>query len=513
MLTRQRQRGRALARDSEGRERARRRPPRQQLKRRDARAEGAGHGGGGERGARADVAGSHARSAGLRADVWLPRLAVYGGGGGGERFPLGKEEEEGEPKGAPKSNRGTIADIPAPSLLGIQAVQQRLPPFLPPPPAALLAATSVLKLQLPLRWGTKKSIPDYNKISSQGTAKAAKGLANSDNQGGGGGGSSCGGSRAATRRVPLPPPSSEGCRISREWLTGCGGCGGGGGGGGGSSGGGGGAPGGLQHETQELASKRVDIQNKRFYLDVKQNAKGRFLKIAEVGAGGNKSRLTLSMSVAVEFRDYLGDFIEHYAQLGPSQPPDLAQAQDEPRRALKSEFLVRENRKYYMDLKENQRGRFLRIRQTVNRGPGLGSTQGQTIALPAQGLIEFRDALAKLIDDYGVEEEPAELPEGTSLTVDNKRFFFDVGSNKYGVFMRVSEVKPTYRNSITVPYKVWAKFGHTFCKYSEEMKKIQEKQREKRAACEQLHQQQQQQQEETTAATLLLQGEEEGEED
>ncbi|EHB07067.1 Transcriptional activator protein Pur-alpha [Heterocephalus glaber] len=269
---------------------------------------------------------------------------------------------------------------------------------------------------------------------------------------------------------------------------------------------------GFRHETQELASKRVDIQNKRFYLDVKQNAKGRFLKIAEVGAGGNKSRLTLSMSVAVEFRDYLGDFIEHYAQLGPSQPPDLAQAQDEPRRALKSEFLVRENRKYYMDLKENQRGRFLRIRQTVNRGPGLGSTQGQTIALPAQGLIEFRDALAKLIDDYGVEEEPAELPEGTSLTVDNKRFFFDVGSNKYGVFMRVSEVKPTYRNSITVPYKVWAKFGHTFCKYSEEMKKIQEKQREKRAACEQLHQQQQQQ-EETAAATLLLQGEEEGEED
>ncbi|NXA29118.1 PURA protein, partial [Ibidorhyncha struthersii] len=164
----------------------------------------------------------------------------------------------------------------------------------------------------------------------------------------------------------------------------------------------------------------VDIQNKRFYLDVKQNAKGRFLKIAEVGAGGNKSRLTLSMSVAVEFRDYLGDFIEHYAQLGPSQPPELAQAADEPRRAPKREVL------------------------------------GQTIALPAQGLIEFRDALAKLIDDYGVEEEPAELPEGTSLTVDNKRFFFDVGSNKYGVFMRVSEVKPTYRNSITVPYKVWA---------------------------------------------------------
>lgn len=130
-------------------------------------------------------------------------------------------------------------------------------------------------------------------------------------------------------------------------------------------------------ETQELASKRLDIQNKRFYLDVKQNSKGRFIKIAEVGAGGSKSRLTLSLSVAAELRDYLGDFIEHYAQLGPSSPEQIAQAtageDGGPRRALKSEFLVRENRKYYLDLKENQRGRFLRIRQTVNRGPGYGA--------------------------------------------------------------------------------------------------------------------------------------------
>ncbi|XP_067851879.1 transcriptional activator protein Pur-alpha-like [Heptranchias perlo] len=173
----------------------------------------------------------------------------------------------------------------------------------------------------------------------------------------------------------------------------------------------------------------------------------------------------------------LGDFIEHYAQLGHSDS-DAGLSCDEPRRALKSEFLVRENRKYYMDLKESQRGRFLRICQTLNRGPGLGGTQGQTIALPAQGLIEFRDELAKLIDDYDVDNEPcgqSELPEGTSITVDSKRFIFDVGSNKYGVFMRVSEVKLSYRNSITIPYKAWSKFGSAFSKYAEEMKEIQDK--------------------------------------
>jgi hypothetical protein len=43
----------------------------------------------------------------------------------------------------------------------------------------------------------------------------------------------------------------------------------------------------------------------RFYLDVKQNRRGRFMKIAEVGAGGKKSRLLLSMFTASEFRDHL----------------------------------------------------------------------------------------------------------------------------------------------------------------------------------------------------------------
>jgi len=33
---------------------------------------------------------------------------------------------------------------------------------------------------------------------------------------------------------------------------------------------------------QELATKMLQIQSKRFYLDVKQNRRGRFIKVAEV---------------------------------------------------------------------------------------------------------------------------------------------------------------------------------------------------------------------------------------
>ncbi|XP_061732819.1 purine-rich element-binding protein gamma [Nerophis ophidion] len=288
------------------------------------------------------------------------------------------------------------------------------------------------------------------------------------------------------------------------------------------------------NDIQELASKRVDIQKKRFYLDVKQSVRGRFLKIAEVWIGRGrhdnirKSKLTLSMSMAPALRYSLGDFIEYYARIGlrgglldehgsingqarrrapepaASSPAGSVASEDHVHRVLKSEFIERDNRKYFLDLKENQRGRFLRIRQTVSKGHGTMGYYGQgieqTIVLPAQGLIEFRDALSQLIEDYGDDDDAdergrattgshddstPELPEAASFRVDNKRFYFDVGSNRFGVFLKVSEVRQPYRNTITVPLKAWARFGENFIRYEEEMRRMFTCNKEKRTEARQ----------------------------
>ena len=53
------------------------------------------------------------------------------------------------------------------------------------------------------------------------------------------------------------------------------------------------------------------------------------------------------------------EFSEHYASLG---PPTQDALPDDGK--LKSEIIVKDNRRYYLDLKENQRGRFLRVSQT-----------------------------------------------------------------------------------------------------------------------------------------------------
>ena len=40
----------------------------------------------------------------------------------------------------------------------------------------------------------------------------------------------------------------------------------------------------------DLASRTLVLESKRFYLDVKENKRGRFIKIAEISADGRKER-------------------------------------------------------------------------------------------------------------------------------------------------------------------------------------------------------------------------------
>jgi len=210
--------------------------------------------------------------------------------------------------------------------------------------------------------------------------------------------------------------------------------------------GGGGAP----EADQQLASKMLQIQSKRFYLDVKQNRRGRFIKVAEISADGRRVQIFLALSTAAELRNHLTSFSDYYAGLGPS----IKDANSEDLK-LKSEMMVKDNRRYFLDLKENSRGRFLRLSQISSRDESRSQ-----IALPAQGMIEFRDCLTNLLNEFGVEDGGFQniLPGGRNCRVENKNFYFDIGQNNRGVFMRVSEVKTDFRTAITIPEKSWTMF-------------------------------------------------------
>ena len=253
------------------------------------------------------------------------------------------------------------------------------------------------------------------------------------------------------------------------------------------------------NDPQELESKTILIQNKRFYLDVKENNRGRFLKIAEVTPGGHKNRVTMAMHILPEFRDLLSDFIDHYrnegkylnfqkisfnftlftiifhASLGPSTVEADQEAGDDVanRRPLKTARIMRGQRRYFLDLKENVRGRYLRV-----RAPGqTNDMPQQVIVVPASGMIEFRDTLTGLIENFGVDEEEndedeANLPQ--SATIGSRRskvFYMDVGKNPRGTYVRMTEQSANYRQSITVPDRHFRAIGEWYLAAAEQLEK------------------------------------------
>jgi len=206
-------------------------------------------------------------------------------------------------------------------------------------------------------------------------------------------------------------------------------------------------------KNEELATRSLRVQSKRYYIDVKENQRGRFLKLVEGLPNGNKNRITFPMSTVPDVRDKLTDFAKYVEEMETNgeKSEDAADADDG---RLKTDDIRSGQRRVYFDLKENKRGVFLRISSAVSYGPNR-----QTVALPAEGILDVRNVLTEMIEEFGqTDEQPEELPEFQELRVEKKRFYFDCGSNDRGSFVRISEVTNRYRSSITIPKEGLAKF-------------------------------------------------------
>ena len=82
------------------------------------------------------------------------------------------------------------------------------------------------------------------------------------------------------------------------------------------------------------------------------------------------------------------------------------------------------------------------------------------IAIPAQGLIEFKDQLNDILERYKTDEpNQPDLPESQLIRAENKTFYFDCGSNLRGVYLKITEARQNrYRTSITIPEKYLQQF-------------------------------------------------------
>jgi len=180
---------------------------------------------------------------------------------------------------------------------------------------------------------------------------------------------------------------------------------------------------------------------------------------------------------------------------------------------LKDGLVEAGRRRYYFNLKENNRGRYLRLKaigdipssmagrrrggfngrnsggfRNGRNGQGRNNSGGdapRAIILPASGLKEFREIVSKLLKEYQVNEEADQVAQadknieinGTaneklppSQRFSSKSFrkviFLDAGENSRGFFARMTELQSSYRESVTVPSRHFKQIGEWFLEAS-----------------------------------------------
>lgn len=255
-----------------------------------------------------------------------------------------------------------------------------------------------------------------------------------------------------------------------------------------NSGGGGGA--GSGGNDVELLSKTLQVEHKLFYFDLKENPRGRYLKISE------KTSATRS-TIIVPFNgiSWFFDIFNYYVT---SDDQDIS-----------SKELQLDSKVFYFDIGENRRGRFLKVSEaSVSRNRSTiivpaGSTRDEGWSAFRNILEEINEAsklfvlpnqqnsegitperLVGLSDDVGAgfiagnssqsvppassdlnlgdrtstfdlappsSDESGSFGVSKVIRADQKRFFFDLGSNNRGHYLRISEVAGSDRSSIILP--------------------------------------------------------------
>ncbi|KAG5396621.1 hypothetical protein IGI04_018435 [Brassica rapa subsp. trilocularis] len=127
---------------------------------------------------------------------------------------------------------------------------------------------------------------------------------------------------------------------------------------------------------------------------------------------------------------------------------------------LVSKTLQVEHKLFYFDLKENPRGRYLKISEKT-------SATRSTIIVPSSGISWFLDLF-----NYYVNSEEHEL-FSKELQLDSKVFYFDIGDNRRGRFLKVSEASVSRNRSTIIvpagssPDEGWAAFRNILAEIHE----------------------------------------------
>lgn len=217
---------------------------------------------------------------------------------------------------------------------------------------------------------------------------------------------------------------------------------------------------------QTLAEATMQVQNKRFFIDLKSNLRGKFLKVTEVMGGGHRNKIIVPGAAVVKFYECIHTFVgKHSRNPGDGKPSGDGDGST----TVHSEMMTVDGKTFYFDLLENSRGRVMKVSQ-------IASDERVSIMLPALGLEGFANGLAGVLRQGGElvlsctpGDADAEVPgkpgagnvelASKLVATGGKRFFVDLKENEIGRFAQITEVDGAgKRTKLSMPLSAVGEF-------------------------------------------------------
>lgn len=214
---------------------------------------------------------------------------------------------------------------------------------------------------------------------------------------------------------------------------------------------------------EELVSVRITVGTKRVIAALCENDRGRFIKLTD-----GRAKIIVPGDGIVQMRDALVALEAASDRTPPIADPQQI-AEDAKSELVDAQRFLSEGRKFYFDVLENARGRYLKIAQS--------SARRITMILPIGGLSLLREGLDMLLEKAPPDttvtdpssvhrvtrtlERVTPLQDGGSVTVNvvqreirvmGKRVIFESGANRRGSYIKISENNGAQRMTVMLPH-------------------------------------------------------------
>ena len=227
------------------------------------------------------------------------------------------------------------------------------------------------------------------------------------------------------------------------------------------------------HE-ETLKFGEVEIEHKNFVFTLKENLRGRFLRITEKTGDGFVCLIIPDSGLDV-FKQVLDKMFQAANEPPPTEIPDS-------KHPLKTEQVQVERKNFVFALNQDLRGRFLRI--TENCGG-----RSSDLLIPASGLGVFRNLMAEMVQaadeqpldaTTGMETQPRTPPMEETLKtgqmqLERRAVTFVLKKNPHGRFLRITtEEKDGRYNSLIIPAEGLEEFKKWVVEMVKASKKLKE---------------------------------------